>query len=389
MDAAMEPAMANDSIAIVIDERSNTGAIVAAALRNAGFFIAHPLQTLDPDLQAMKLDPLIGTDEDDYYNDPRNHTTIGLNELCQTAFPVWAKQTSSCSEMLDTEISGITLSITTMATGVTSTMKLCQSSIEEVVKRAETRRDGSNTREKMQAVADALRLTVESRGTLLEDVKTLGPLTQSLETMAGDVKEISTQTRLLALNATIEASRAGDAGEGFGVVAAEVRTLAMRSAEIAQDMVQHSESIQEKISAAQMSADKAADTEEALVRTSNENMSAILDYHDTTTRNLHTALTELATIDQQHQDSVTNAIVALQFQDRVCQILNNVTTSCEDALAVLGEAIANDTRCIDHEPWLAEMNKRFTTAEERRNLHLVRNEEVSSNNAAAGEVAFF
>ncbi|OUS05352.1 hypothetical protein A9Q90_06750 [Gammaproteobacteria bacterium 54_18_T64] len=389
MDAAMESAMGSDNIAIVIDERSSTGAIVAAALRKSGFFIAHPLQTLDPNLQAMELNQVLDTGEDDYYNDPRKHTTIGLNELCQTAFPVWAKQTSSCSEMLEAEISDITLSITTMATGVSSTMKLCQSSIQEVVKRAESRRDGSNSREKMQAVADALRLTVESRGTLLDDVKTLGPLTQSLETMAGSVKEISTQTKLLALNATIEASRAGDAGEGFGVVASEVRTLAMRSAEIAHDMVLHSETIQEKISNAQMSADQAADTEEALVRTSNENMSAILDYHDTTTHNLHAALEELAKIDQQHQDSVTSAIVALQFQDRVSQILNNVTTSCEDALAVLGEAIANDTRCIDHEPWLADMLKRFTTTEERRNLHLVRNEEASSDNAVAGEVAFF
>jgi len=51
-----------------------------------------------------------------------------------------------------------------------------------------------------------------------------------------DIHEITRQCNILAVNATIEASRAGQAGRGFGIIAAEVKTLSGAIARVASEM---------------------------------------------------------------------------------------------------------------------------------------------------------
>ncbi|MFP4560227.1 MAG: methyl-accepting chemotaxis protein [Thiohalorhabdus sp.] len=113
--------------------------------------------------------------------------------------------------------------------GVSRDIAQSASSVDEVARETrETARNGAKDVERVVRSMDEIRNGVRD---INNKITHTGTKAQQIADAVASIDEIADETHMLALNAAIESAAAGEYGQRFGVVAAEVRRLAERTRE--------------------------------------------------------------------------------------------------------------------------------------------------------------
>jgi methyl-accepting chemotaxis protein len=202
-------------------------------------------------VEEFKLQAVAKAERDAAANDAQNRAS---SEARRAELIRFADDFETAVGTIVSNVSSSAVQLESAAGTLTRTAETTQSLSSQVAGASE---DASSGMKSVATATEELSLSVGEIGRQVQESSRIadGAVRQAEQTDArigklsraaqeiGDVVKLITaiaeQTNLLALNATIEAARAGDAGRGFAIVAAEVKSLSGQTAKATDEISSH------------------------------------------------------------------------------------------------------------------------------------------------------
>ena len=181
------------------------------------------------------------------------------------------------------------------------------------------------------------------------------------EKLLDDINMIAEQTNMLALNAAIEAARAGDAGRGFAVVASEVRNLSQNSETFSGEIRKVILNTCDGVSHMREVVAEAAEKDRVFALKARKKVGFMLTHVNEFNVTLEDKLSDIADASRQMEETVSEAVRNLQFEDISRQTLEHTMTETQriiddlDEIKVLADQCVRTTTTQGRRDYLNEM----------------------------------
>jgi methyl-accepting chemotaxis protein len=290
----------------------------------------------------------------------------GLDLLCQKVLPIWSSQvemarvhTEESITHLAERFDALSKRLDTAVIASQNAMggdKTTHGGIVELLQDSQT---------ELGSITKALGASLEEKEKLLRSIEDLSGFTEQLSKMAWEVSNIASQTNLLALNAAVQAARAGDAGRGFSVVADEVRKLSRSSGNVGKKITETIEAVNDAIEGTLKISRKFATQDKQTLSNAEHIIASVLGRFNKAASGLSDSEELLRAENNAINYEISDVFVALQFQDRVSQILMLVSDDLNKLEQHLNE-LKNEgsTGTVDAEQWLEELAMTYTMEEQ-------------------------
>jgi methyl-accepting chemotaxis protein len=170
------------------------------------------------------------------------------------------------------EIASTAVEIGATAKEISATTKELGKTMSDVAKLSDqTAQLAAGGQSGLTRLEGTMRQIMGASSTISAKLAILNEKTANINSVVTTINKVADQTNLLSLNAAIEAEKAGEYGQGFVVVATEIRRLADQTAVATYDIEQMVKEMQSAVSAGVMGMDKF--TEE--VRRGNEEVCGV------------------------------------------------------------------------------------------------------------------
>ncbi len=221
----------------------------------------------------------------------------------------------------------------------------------------------------LRALIEVQQTSMGNMENMLNKVQGLDRFIVELQDMAADVARIAQQTNLLALNAAIEAARAGELGRGFAVVAKEFRMLSNQSGETGKKIAEKVKTISSAITDTCTVVRESVVAEDNSLEAVHTTIDRVMADFKGVTEAFQRSSDLLQSESMNIQTEVNQALVQMQFQDRVSQIMTQVNKNLDRLPQVLHEQTQQYAETgvllpLDAEALLTELKKTYVMADQ-------------------------